>query len=423
MQVYRIVALVLAGLAVTLGLLTLWQARPASGSEQQPWVEVTATPLPEVAPTATPAPSPTAALPRETRAVWVSRWDLKSHSDVDQIVAQVAGAHMNTIFFQVRGQADALYTPGLEPWSAVLGGALGRDPGWDPLAEMIARAHAAGIQVFAWVNAYTAWMGDTPPPAVTPRPMYLDFNARYGNRWLQWQGSQPPRLAAGQYLWANPAHPAVADRIVAVCKDLLSRYPLDGLQLDYVRYQGRALSLDPVSNQAYGAASAGDPGLTRADWQRAQVTSLVQRVRDEALPLRPGARLTTTAWPVYQDRWGYVDGRDGYNEYYQDSQGWARQGLVAAIVPMLYGQTMRAHPERYEVLARDFVAGARPGGVVLGIGADLDSFATIASQIEAGRRAGALGQAFFSYGALQEHNYWAALRDGPYRQPAEPNWP
>lgn len=425
MRAYLLGAALLAGLLAVLGLFALLGAGPQGGSAaQERAVEATATPLVEAARTPTPAPtpSPTAEPLRETRAVWMSRWDLKSRTDVEKIVRRVADANMNTIYFQVRGQADALYTPGLEPWSAELAGALGRDPGWDPLAELIDRAHAAGIEVHAWVNACTAWRGATPPPATTPKPMYLDFNARYGNTWLQWRGSTPPRLAEGEYLWANPAHPAVADRIVAVCKDLLARYPLDGLQLDYIRYGGRDLSLDPVSNRAYSAAVAQSPGLTRADWQRAQVTALVARVRDEALPVRPGARLTTTAWPVYKDRWGFLNGRDGYNEYYQDAQGWARQGLVSAIVPMLYGPTMRAHPERYEVLARDFVTGAGQGGVVLGIGADLDSFAAIAAQIEAGRRVGALGQAFFSYTALEEKGYWAQLRAGPYRQPALPNW-
>ena len=414
------VAALLVGSLALVGLATLlW--RGADTAAQRGEIAVTVTPLAQAGPTGSPQPSPTAAPQRETRAVWVSRWDLKSRADVETIVARVADAHMNTIFFQVRGQADALYTPGLEPWSAVLAGALGRDPGWDPLAEMIALAHERGIEVFAWLNACTAWMGESPPPAVAPEPMYLDLSARYGTEWLQWQGDRPPQLSAGEYLWANPAHPAVADRIVAVCKDLLTRYALDGLQLDYIRYAQREFSQDPVSNRAYSAAVASDPGLSRADWQRAQVTSLVRRIRDEALPARPGARLTTTAWPVYKDRWGYVDGRDGYNEYYQDAQGWVRQGLVSAIMPMLYGATMRAHPERYPVLARDFADGTG-GRAVLGIGADLDSFATIAAQIEAGRRASALGQAFFSYRALEEHNYWEALRNGPYRQPAAPNW-
>lgn len=387
---------------------------------------------PALAPTATPlstsgqsagGEAEGAATLRETRALWVSRWDLKSHPDVAAIVERAAEAHFNVIFFQVRGQADALYTPGLEPWSADLSGTLGGDPGWDPLAEMVAQAHARGIEVQAWVNVYPVWLGATAPPAsASPEPMYWAFNGLYGNEWLQWQGAQPPALREGEYLSANPAHPAVVDHIVAVCKDILARYAVDGLHLDYVRYAGPDLAGDPVSEQAYQEALARDGSLTRADWQRAQVTGLVRRVRDEALPVRPGARLTTTAWPVYKDRWGYVDGKDGYSAYYQDSQAWARDNLVSAIVPMLYGPSMRSHPERYAVLARDYVEGASPGSAVLGIGADQDSFASLAAQIDTARAAGARGQAIFSYDALESNGYWAALAEGPYREPALPNW-
>jgi uncharacterized lipoprotein YddW (UPF0748 family) len=372
----------------------------------------------------TPEPSPTAAqMPRETRALWVSRWDLKEHPDVQEIVDKAAYAHMNVILFQVRGQADALYRSDLEPWSADLSGTLGKDPGHDPLAELIERAHAQGIEVHAWVNAYAAWMGDTPPAAgVQPTPMYHEFNEQYGNDWIEWAGDHPLALGESEYLWANPAHPAVKDRIVAVCKDLLSRYDLDGLHLDYIRYAGSELSLDPVSNHAYEAARAAHPALSREDWQRSQVTELVQRIRDEALPLRPGAHLTTSAWPAYQDQWGWFKGNDGYSGRYQDSHVWAQNGLVDSIFPMLYGPTTRDYLDRFEALARDHVAGTLPGGAVLGIATDYGSFNDIAARIDIARKLGARGQALFSYRGLEEHGYWQALRDGPYAEPATPNW-
>lgn len=361
---------------------------------------------------------------RETRALWVSRWDFKDHPDVQAIVDKADRANMNVILFQVRGTADALYPSGLEPWAADLTGTLGQDPGFDPLDELVTAAHARGIEVHAWVNVYPVWMGKTAPAeSATPKPMFHDFNARYGDDWLQWQGAKPMRLGDEGYLWANPAHPAVGDRVVAVSKDLLRRYPLDGLHLDYVRYAGAEYSQDPVSNQAYAQAQAQNPELSRADWQRAQVTGLVQRVRDEALPERPGARLTTTAWPVYQDRWGWYKNKDGYGAFYQDSQRWAREGVVSGIMPMIYGVTVHDHLDRFEALARDYVGGSQPGGVVVGIGADYDSFSAIAERIEVARQAGAKGQALFSYRALDQHDYWSALGDGPYQQPAVPDWP
>lgn len=371
------------------------------------------------------ADSAPAAEPRqETRAVWISRWDLQEHSDVQEIVDNVARANMNVIFFQVRGQADALYRSDLEPWAAELSGTLGQDPGWDPLAEMIAAAHAKGIEVHAWMNVYPAWRGDgAPASSVSPTPMYHEYNGRYGDEWVLWQGSRPMQIGDESYLWANPAHPAVAERIVEVGRDLLQRYELDGLHLDYARYAGPELSLDPVSNRAYSEAAAEDPGLTCADWQRDQITGLVQRLRDEALPERPGARLTATAWPVYKDRWGWYRYRDGYGTYYQDSRRWARDGLVAAIVPMTYGVTIHDHLDRYQALASAHVQGSEPGGVILGIDADYDDVSALMERIRIARELGARGQAFFSYRALEEHGYWAELGAGPYQEPAVPNWP
>ena len=420
--------MLLSALIVPLRVLPAARSSDPAGSGT-PQATPTGPPAP-VKDNSTPGPQPSGAasvaesdLPRETRALWVSRWDFKEHKDIDAIVDKAAQAHMNVILFQVRGQADALYASSIEPWSADLTGTLGKDPGYDPLAQLVERAHAKGIEVHAWVNTYPAWMGEQAPAAdVQPMPMYHDFNARFGNDWLQWKGNKPLLLGDSDYVWANPAHPAVQDRIIAVCKDLMSRYELDGLHLDYIRYAESEPAQDPVSNQAYAAAKAQNPDLTREDWQRAQVTTLVQRVRDEAVSLRPGAHLTTTAWPAYKDRWGWYKGQDGYNARYQDSQTWAREGIVDAIMPMIYGQTATAYRDRFEALAQDYVQGSQPGGAVPGITTEYDSFEEITARIETARRLGARGQALFSFRGLEEHNYWQALGEGPYAQPAQPNW-
>ena len=364
---------------------------------------------------------------RETRALWVTRWDFLTPTDIQRIVDKAAYAHFNTLFFQVRGQADAVYRSDLEPWWATDKRSLGQDPGFDPLAEVISRAHAAGLEVHAWINVYPAWRTTTPPPdSVQPLPMYHDFNARYGNSWLQWSTSGPMQLNAS-YLCASPAYPAVVDHIVAVCRDILTRYPVDGLHFDYIRYDDRIYSYDPYSEQTYAAARAADPLLTRAEWQRRQVTGFIERVRREALPARPGARLTAAVWPVYVDRWDWFHGYDGYSARYQDSQPWARNGLLSAIAPMLYGPSFTNYRDRFEILAHDFVAGSQPGAAILGITGEYDSFDEIAWRIETARTAGAQGQAILSYGALAReewagHNYWQAFRDGPYSQIAVPNW-
>src|SRR5215470_13076760 len=77
------------------------------------------------------------------RAMWVTRFDYRTRDDVLQIVRDCKSAGINTILFQVRGNATAFYRSSYEPWAEQLGG---RDPGFDPLATAIEAAHQSGLR-------------------------------------------------------------------------------------------------------------------------------------------------------------------------------------------------------------------------------------------------------------------------------------
>ena len=80
---------------------------------------------------------------REFRGIWMSRFDYTQNlnsTDKEEIQNYIKRtflwfkeANLNTVFFQVRGNADAFYQSSYEPWSQLLTGFLGQDPGWDPL--------------------------------------------------------------------------------------------------------------------------------------------------------------------------------------------------------------------------------------------------------------------------------------------------
>ena len=69
----------------------------------------------------------------EIRGAWVTRWAFKSPEDIAHTFDELRSAGINTVFFQVRGACTVLYRSEIEPWSGVLTGKLGEDPGWDPL--------------------------------------------------------------------------------------------------------------------------------------------------------------------------------------------------------------------------------------------------------------------------------------------------
>jgi uncharacterized lipoprotein YddW (UPF0748 family) len=105
----------------------------------------------------------------EARALWITRWDWTSEAQLVELVDRAADAGFNLIYFQARAAADAYYRPGPEPWAAGLTGSLGGDPGWDPLAVALERAHGHGLQLHAWLNAFIGWCGAAPPPESSPR--------------------------------------------------------------------------------------------------------------------------------------------------------------------------------------------------------------------------------------------------------------
>lgn len=420
--------------------------RAEGQSPATPTVTPTATPAPTLTPTATPTRPPDA-LASERRAIWITRYDwtnIETAAEpavIDEMVDNVAGAGFNTIFFQIRGAGDAFYTPGLEPWSSRLTGSawetLGQDPGWDPLARMLERAHAAGLEVHAYVNVYSIWIappgedyGELWPPKTDPPHMFDRFTygptyeahpGEYalGYKWRHYDEQENPMLLDwNTYLWATPGRDEVQDYTVSVITDIVRRYAVDGVHLDYIRYAGPTYSYDPASVDAAGVER--DP--ERDQWQRDRVTALVQRIYTETHALRPNLLVSAAVWPYYTDEWGWegVSYVEGYDDYFQDSKGWLRSGAVDAIVPMLYGGHADDF-ERWTILMHDFLDDSDGRPVYPGIGGfNVDGFEDIADRIEAARQAGASGHAVFSYGLIERKGYWDKFAAGPYAQPAVP---
>ncbi|RMF31327.1 MAG: hypothetical protein D6759_10260 [Chloroflexi bacterium] len=368
----------------------------------------------------------------EMRGIWIHRYDWTRYGEpadparIDAMVANVAGAGFNAIFFQVRAHGDAYYTPGLEPWAARLtgsnGATLGQDPGWDPLARMIEQAHQAGLEVHAYLNVYPAWLGETPPPRpVVPEHLFnwLTYDRGYGFDWRQWDRNGQPMLLNPSYLWASPGLDDLRDHVVAVAVDLVTRYPVDGLHLDLVRYPNTQYSYDPFSLAGYAPLST---TLSYDQWQRDRVTDLVRRIYSRTTTLRPDLRVSAAVWPVYQDRWGWGVS-EGYGDFYQDAQGWLEAGLLDATVPMLYPvDTDDPGPawtlEGFRTLLADHLAHSGGRHVYAGISGDYADFDEIVRRIEAARSLGAAGHLLFSYTALDSRGYWDDLAAGPYAQPA-----
>src|SRR4051812_13521242 len=162
------------------------------------------------------------------RAMWVTRFDYKKKEDIDRIVLNCKSAGIDTILFQVRGNGTAAYRSSFEPWSAEFDGV---DPGYDPLAHAIEMAHAEGLRLCAWVNVMPGWGYSTEAPK-DPKQLY---NKHPDWFWYDQKGTRQP-LNDKFYVSLNPCLPEVRDYLVQVLRDIVGRYSVDGLHLDYLRF-------------------------------------------------------------------------------------------------------------------------------------------------------------------------------------------
>ncbi|MEG4961932.1 MULTISPECIES: family 10 glycosylhydrolase [unclassified Microcoleus] len=269
----------------------------------------------------------------EFRAFWVDAFNpgFKTPQEVTKLIADAQRANANAIVAQVRRRGDAFYTSAIEPRTL--------DPnvpaGFDPLQDVIDKAHAAGIEVYAWMVTLPVVSGSKLPA---------------GHVWQQHGPSAP-----GSANWAmltyggespgflDPGHPDAVDYTVSVYLDLLKRYDVDGVQLDYVRYGGPTWGYNPTAiarfNQQTGRS--GKPAPTDPawmQWRREQVTNLVRKLYVESLAIKPRVKITaaTIAWgdgPTNDAGWYQTQ---PYKEVLQDWRAWLEEGIVDMAMPMTY---------------------------------------------------------------------------------------
>ncbi len=277
------------------------------------------------------------------RGVWVTRWDYITADDVRTIMRNAARAGFTDVFWQVRGQADAYYESDLEPWGEALFRAdnddktrltaerVRRGPGYDPLATAVRQAHRRGLRLHAWMNVMPLWKGKAEP--VSPAH---PWRAKRSWRLKDETGAEQP-LSDG-YVIANPVLEDFQDHVVAVARDIVTRYKVDGLHLDYVRFMPETLGGehwypgDAISRALYRQANGlkpraeVGPDAMRA-WVRRRITDLVRRIGREAVSQREGVVLTAAVWrrpDLARD------------QQLQDAAAWANRGWVDAVVPMIY---------------------------------------------------------------------------------------
>jgi len=339
----------------------------------------------------------------EVRALWVRQTSLESEESIRRMVASAATSGFNTLFVQVAEFATAAQT-------------------FDPIAETISQAHAAGMRVHAWLDVVrVAPAGELPfardhviyqhpewlmvPRAIAAELLPVDVHSPdYVGRLVRWTRTSTDQIDG---LYLSPALPEAASYLAEAVRDVVRRYSIDGVYLDHVRYPAadfdygvRSMAafrdfvhgqLPLTERQRIDAIQALDPfaypNELPEQWRlfrRAQLTALVARLHSTVKSVRPTAVVSVAV---------SSDAESAERDNLQDWRTWAANEFIDALCPMLTGADVTSQLSQLRALAagRPFWAG---------IGANRLSQRETIDGIGAARRAGAQGIVLFSYDSL-----------------------
>ncbi|MEU6997352.1 family 10 glycosylhydrolase [Nonomuraea sp. NPDC046570] len=342
---------------------------------------------------------------RQMRAMWVSsvanidwpsRTGLTAQAQQAEFRAWLDLAvrrNMNAVVVQVRPTADAFWPSPHEPWSQWLTGTQGGDPGYDPLAFMVAEAHARDLEFHAWFNPYRIANHDDPSRLVATHP------ARKNPGW---------RFAYGGKLYYNPGIPAVRAFIEDAVMDAVTRYDLDGVHLDDYFYPYPVSGQSIPDSAAYAQYGGGFANVH--DWRRANVDKLVQELDQRIHTAKAWVKFGISPFGIWRNAatdplGSATSGLQSYDAIYADSRKWVKQGWVDYITPQIYWHIGHSAAD-YKTLTAWWAGVVRGTGVQLfpgqaayraGVDADWQSAGELSDHLTYNRQhPEVLGDVFFS---------------------------
>lgn len=338
------------------------------------------TPFPPV--TKPPLPTQPAHSQQPMRGVWlatVSRLDWPPVSSVNVSSAalrisqqQIAltdkldklkSLGINTVFFQVKPDGTALWPSKILPWSDMLTGKIGQDPGYDPLRFILDEAHKRGMKVHAWFNPYRVSVNTRASTVAElnrtlsqqPASVYV-----LHHDWIR---------TSGDRLVLDPGIPQARDWITSIVAEVVANYPVDGVQFDDYFYTESPASMldDSQTFRQYGQGFS-----SKADWRRHNTRQLIEQVSRTVRQLKPGVEFGVSPAGVWRNLSHDPAGSDtrgaaAYDESFADTRLWVQQGLLDYIAPQVYWPFSR-QAARYDVLAKWWADVVKPTKTRLYIG-------------------------------------------------------
>lgn len=276
----------------------------------------------------------------EIRAVWLDRGTIvraRSERGLVMVFDRLAAAGINTVFFETINAGYTIYPSNVAPRQNPL------TISWDPLKVAVKLAHERNMELHAWIWTFAVG-NQAHNRALGQVDSYLGPLISANPSWVMTDNKGRKRHPADGKVYMDPANPEVRQYLRNITDEIASRYQVDGIQLDYIRYPFQ----DHRRNFSYGYSATArhqfrklygiDPmKISPRDRQNLwkwtefkinQVNSFVTNTSNFLKEKYPKLILSVAVFPFPR--------HERFNKIQQDWETWVLNGDIDVLTPMTY---------------------------------------------------------------------------------------
>jgi uncharacterized lipoprotein YddW (UPF0748 family) len=351
--------------------------------------------------------------PVEARAVWLDRGTIvstKNAKGMADLMARLKNGGINTVYFETNNAGFTMFPSTLAMQNPQLNG-------WDALGSALEEARKNGIEFHAWFwnfnvgnerhNPIIGKEEDYPGPVLSTRRFNWALSGRTGSLFAHNQHEY----------FVDPANPEARQYCSDLMREVVTKYPVDGVQYDYIRYPFNAkpnqmgwdwvgrlrferetgLCLDSLDEEGAAVWQA---------WKIAQINKFVEDTSNSIRKIRPGIKISAAVYgtPRRLRCWNLQ----------QEWETWVTKGWIDTVNPMTYVGTAK----ELQILATGVRESAEDKAMVFpGLSIRQLDTAGFIEQLDTSRAIGTLGTTLFAVAQLDDKKL-NLLSIGPYRKPA-----
>ncbi len=342
----------------------------------------------------------------EFRSVWIR----PKETNIEQVRAKLdnlAKYNINTVYLETWFNGYPIF-----PTDNAITKQNPMYNGFDVFKAYIEEGKKRGMDTHAWVENFFIGVSsaDNGGPVHEKKPEWSLISRK---------GDDFEQVGEEKYYFINPALPEARDFVMSIYHEIIDKYDIAGLQVDYVRYPdahdgSNDFGYDKYTRDLFKAKYGIDPIVINKEhnlWDtwckfRAEfINTFVHRVSSELKAKKPNLQISADVWPNYEF---------GPTTLMQEPKDWVSKSCIDNLVPMSYmefGVTTDTQNTLDFTYDKCYAT--------MGVSAySFCSQKSLVRQISEGSRHLADGTAIFEYESMMASGYGDSLIKSVYRNKA-----